>query len=408
MKVKIGKGVAKGKIKAPPSKSYAHRLLICAALTGEDCTVGGVSESEDMGATLDCISALGCKYEREMDRIKFYKSAEISADGKEFFCRESGSTLRFFIPIALAFGGKMKFHGEGRLLERGLSVYEDICKEQEIVLEYDDRYLALEGKLKSGEFNIKGNISSQFISGLMLALPMLEGDSVIRITTELESRPYVDITLDVLKEYGIEINEKEKNTFYIKGNQKYIPKDACAEGDYSNSAFLDAFNVLGGDVSVLGLNPNSRQGDKAYISMLKALDTGRPTLDISACPDLGPILFAIAAVKNGAHIKGTARLKIKESDRCLSMAKELEKLGGVVEIYENSVKIAPVSEFKSPKEELYGHNDHRIVMALSVISTLFGAEIDGCEAVAKSYPDFFDAIESLGIEVKYEKAYKRQ
>lgn len=408
MKVKICKGVAGGEIKAPPSKSYAHRLLICAALTGEKCAVTDVSESEDMGATLDCISSLGIKYERYGDRIIFHKSNEISADGKEFFCRESGSTLRFFIPILLALGGKMKLYGEGRLLERGLSVYEDICRGQEIVLEYDDRYLALEGKLKSGEFNIKGNISSQFVSGLMLALPMLEGDSVIRITTELESRPYVDITMDVLKEYGIEIIEKEKNTFYIKGNQKYLPKDAYAEGDYSNSAFLDAFNILGGDVSVFGLAPQSRQGDKAYIPMFKELNDGCPTLDITSCPDLGPILFALAAVKNGAYINGTARLRIKESDRCQAMAEELKKLGGVVEIFENSVKIAPIKELTTPKTELYGHNDHRIVMALAVISTLFGAEINGCEAVNKSYPDFFNAISSLGIEVKYEKAYKEQ
>jgi 3-phosphoshikimate 1-carboxyvinyltransferase len=242
----------------------------------------------------------------------------------------------------------------------------------------------------------------------MLALPLLDGDSVIRVTTELESRPYVDITMDVLKEYGIEIIEKEKNTFYIKGNQKYLPKDAYAEGDYSNSAFLDAFNILGGDVSVFGLAPQSRQGDKAYIPMFKELNDGCPTLDITSCPDLGPILFALAAVKNGAYINGTARLRIKESDRCQAMAEELKKLGGVVEIFENSVKIAPIKELTTPKTELYGHNDHRIVMALSVISTIFGAEIDGCEAVNKSYPDFFNAISSLGIEVKYEKAYKEQ
>ena len=172
------------------------------------------------------------------------------------------------------------------------------------------------------------------------------------------------------------------------------------EGDYSNSAFLDAFNVLGGDVSVLGLNPDSIQGDKAYVSIFKELSLGCPTVDISSCPDLGPVVFALAAVKNGACVKGTARLRIKESDRCEAMACELKKLGGVVEISENSVKIEPITELKSPEETLYGHNDHRIVMALSVISSLFGAEIDGCEAVAKSYPDFFDTVSSLGIEVE--------
>ncbi len=408
MKVTIGKSIARGELYAPPSKSYAHRLLICAFLSGGG-TVCGISESEDMGATLDCISALGGRYVREGNKIKIEGVTEIPDTVCELFCRESGSTMRFFIPIVLALCKKSRLYGEGKLLSRGFSVYEEICRGQNIILEYDDRYLALEGKLKSGEFNIKGNISSQFITGLMLALPLLDGDSVIKVTTELESRPYVDITLDALRKYGIEITETEKNVFYVKGNQKYTPRDTYAEGDYSNSAFLHAFNVLGGDVSVLGLNPDSIQGDKAYIPMLKALNDGCPTLDISACPDLGPILFAIAAVKHGAVINGTSRLRIKESDRCQAMADELKKLGGVVEIYENSVRISPILELKEPRASFDGHNDHRVVMALSVISTLFGGEINGCEAVNKSYPDFFKDIASLGIEVKLdEKAYKGQ
>lgn len=404
MKVTIGKSVARGQVYAPPSKSYAHRLLICAALSGMPSVIEGISGSEDMGATLDCISALGGKYTREGDRVKFGTADTFLADGKEFFCRESGSTARFFIPIALAFGGKIKLYGSERLLSRGFSVYEDICREQNIILEYDDRYLALEGRLKSGIFKVKGNISSQFISGLMFALPLLDGDSVIEVTTELESRPYIDITMDALSRFGIEVKETEKNTFFIKGNQKYQPRSLRVEGDYSNSAFLDAFNILGGEVSVLGLDSNSYQGDKAYIPMLDLLDKGAPTLDISACPDLGPVLFALAGVKNGAEINGTARLRIKESDRCEAMRQELEKLGIEVRISDNSVLIIPPKELKTPKEPLYGHNDHRIVMALSVIATVMGATIEGAEAVSKSFPDFFSVISSLGVEVKYEKA----
>ena len=404
MRVTIGKSVACGSVYAPPSKSYAHRLLICAALTGESVTVEGISDSEDMGATLDCIRALGACAVKEGNCVKFSHVHGFLADGKSFFCRESGSTARFFIPIALAFGGKMTFYGTERLISRGFSVYEDICKEQNIRLEYDDRYLTLEGRLHSGEFKVKGNISSQFISGLMFALPLLKGDSVIRVTTELESRPYIDITIDALKRYGIEITEKENNTFYIKGEQKYKPSDTTVEGDYSNSAFLDAFNILGGDVSVLGLDPHSHQGDKAYLSMLDAIKNGDPTLDISACPDLGPIIFALAGVSNGATVKGTARLKIKESDRCEAMKEELSKLGIDVHVYDNYVRINAPKELKKPREVLYGHNDHRIVMALSVISSLVGATIDGAEAVSKSFPDFFNVIGSLGIEVTYEQA----
>ncbi len=404
MKITIGKSVAKGSIIAPPSKSYAHRLLICAALCGESAIVDGISDSEDMGATLDCIRALGGNAVKEGKCVNFSKVTELSADGKSFLCRESGSTARFFIPIALAFGGKMTFYGTERLISRGFSVYEDICREQNIRLEYDDRYLTLEGKLHSGEFKVKGNISSQFISGLMFALPLLKGDSIIRVTTELESRPYIDITIDALKRYGIEIEEKENNTFYIKGEQKYQPNNMTVEGDYSNSAFLDAFNILGGDVSVFGLDPNSYQGDKAYLSMLDAIKNGTPNLDISACPDLGPIIFALAGVSNGATVNGTARLKIKESDRCEAMREELSKFGIDMHVYDNYVHIIAPKELKKPGEVLYGHNDHRIVMALSVISTLVGATIDGAEAVSKSFPDFFHVIGSLGVEVIYEQA----
>ena len=404
MKVTIGKSVARGVVNAPPSKSYAHRLLICASLSGEDVRVDGISDSEDMGATLDCIRALGANAIKEGNCVKFSHVSGFLADGKTFLCRESGSTARFFIPIALAFGGKMTFCGTKRLISRGFSVYEDICREQKIRLEYDDRYLTLEGRLHSGEFKVKGNISSQFISGLMFALPLLKGDSVIKVTTELESRPYIDITIDALRRYGIEIEEKENNTFYIKGEQKYKPINTTVEGDYSNSAFLDAFNILGGDVSVLGLDPNSYQGDKAYLSMLDCIKNGCPTLDISSCPDLGPIVFALAGVSNGATVNGTARLRIKESDRCEAMRSELSKFGIDVRVDDNCVQIIAPKELKKPGEVLLGHNDHRIVMALSVISTLTGATIDGAEAISKSFPDFFDVIRSLGVEVTYEQA----
>ena len=404
MKVTIGKSVARGEACAPPSKSYAHRLLICAALSGGSVRVDGISGSEDMGATLDCIRALGGNAVQEGNSVKFSHASGFLADGKSFLCRESGSTARFFIPIALAFGGKMTFCGTERLISRGFSVYEDICREQKIRLEYDDRYLTLEGRLHSGEFKVKGNISSQFISGLMFALPLLKGDSVIRVTTELESRPYIDITIDALRRYGIEIEEKEKNTFYIKGEQKYQPNNMTVEGDYSNSAFLDAFNILGGDVSVLGLDPHSYQGDMAYLSMLDSIKNGDCSLDISACPDLGPIVFAMAGVCHGATVYGTARLKIKESDRCEAMRAELSKFGIDVHVYDNYVRVIAPKELKKPGEVLYGHNDHRIVMALSVISTLTGATIDGAEAVAKSFPDFFQVIGSLGVEVTYEQA----
>ncbi len=403
MRVRIGKGAAIGTAYAPPSKSYAHRLLICSALSGENSLIKGISESEDMEATLDCIGALGGCYTRQADTVMFEKGYSLEAHGKELNCRESGSTIRFFIPIALALGGRVKFCGTERLMSRGFSVYEDICREQNIKFSYEKDSIVLDGALKSGEYRIRGDISSQFISGLMFALPLLPGDSVIRITTELESRPYIDITVDVLSKYGIVIEEREKNCFFIKGGQKYSPNNMTVEGDYSNSAFLDAFNLVGGRVFVLGLNEESCQGDKIYKELFYKLKEISPKIDISSCPDLGPILFALAGVINGAYITGTRRLRIKESDRCHAMATELLKFGIITEIEENSVKIIAPEKLKVPSEALWGHNDHRIVMALTVIATLTGAVIEGAEAVSKSYPNFFEVIRALGTEVTYEQ-----
>ena len=396
MKIKIEKSVAIGSVTAPPSKSYAHRLLICSALAEGESTVLGISESDDMKATLSCLSSLGVNYIKEQDKIKLNGvNLHIARSATDFYCNESGSTLRFFIPIALAMGGKFNFHGTERLISRGISVYEEICKDQGIICVKHSDKISFEGKLKPNTFNVRGDISSQFISGLLFALPLLNGSSVINITTELESAKYIDITIDALNSFGIKI-ERKNNSFYIEGNQKYTCRCATVEGDASNGAFLDAFNILGGDVSVLGIKEDTLQADGIYKEFFSQIDKGTPTIDISSCPDLGPILFALSAVKNGATFIGTRRLKIKESDRASAMASELLKLGIKTEIYENSV-VVHGGKIKAPKEALYGHNDHRIVMALSVILTLIGGEIDGCEAVSKSYPDFFEVLKALNI-----------
>ena len=396
MKIKIEKSVASGVATAPPSKSYAHRLLICSALAKGESTVCGISESDDIKATLSCLDSLGVDYTRDHGTIKLQGiNLHKSSSATDFYCNESGSTLRFFIPIALAIGGKFNFYGTERLISRGISVYEGICKDQGIICaKYSDK-IFLEGKLKPDTFNVRGDISSQFISGLLFALPLLDGNSVINITTELESAKYVDITIDALNSFGIKI-ERKNNSFYIEGNQKYKSRCSVVEGDASNGAFLDAFNILGGDVSVLGINDNTLQADGVYKELFSQIDGKAPTIDISSCPDLGPILFALSAVKNGATFKGTRRLKIKESDRASAMASELLKLGIKTEICENSV-VVHGGKIKAPKEALYGHNDHRIVMALAVILTLIGGEIDGCEAVSKSYPDFFEVLKALNI-----------
>ncbi|MBO5339136.1 MAG: 3-phosphoshikimate 1-carboxyvinyltransferase [Clostridia bacterium] len=396
MNIRIEKGLAGGTIKAPPSKSYAHRHLIAGALSNGTSMVCGIIDSVDMRATLSCIRALGVKYEKKGEDVSVFGGKYEPEAERIFNCYESGSTLRFFIPIALALGEEATFVGTQRLLSRGLGVYEEIFEKQGIEFTCEKEQIKIKGSLKADTFYVRGDISSQFITGLLFALPLLENDSKIIITTELESKAYVDITLDVLKSFGIEISRKD-NELYIGGGQKYIAKNVVVEGDASNSAFLDVFNFLGGDVSVLGINDNTIQADYIYKKYFYDISNSTPKIDLSNCPDLAPITFALAGAKNGAHFVGTRRLKIKESDRATAMATELRKFGIDTEIYENEV-IIKNSNLHTPEETLNGHNDHRIVMSLAVLCTLFGGTISGCEAVNKSYPNFFEDIKKLGIK----------
>ena len=395
MKIKINKSVAVGEIKAPPSKSYAHRLLIGAALANGESKIDGIIDSDDMRATLSCISSLGVKYEKKGEEVSFF-GGELVSSHRTFSANESGSTLRFFIPIALALGDCATFIGTERLISRGIEVYEEIFEKQGITVKKSKTEIKLNGKLKADTFYVRGNVSSQFISGLIFALPLLDGDSKIVITTELESEAYVDITIDAVNQLGIEITRKE-NEIFIKGNQKYTPKNLNVEADASNAAFLDAFNILGGDVSVLGLNHKTLQPDYIYKSYFEMINDTVPTLSLASCPDLGPIAFALAALKNGAHFVGTKRLRIKESDRASAMARELEALGGKVTVNENDVAVSKIENIKE-NQTLLCHNDHRIAMSLACVLSTVGGTLDGCECVKKSYPHFFDDLRQLGID----------
>ena len=392
MKIKINKGKCVGEIKAPPSKSYAHRLLIAGALANGRSKIDGIIDSEDMLATLSCISALGLKYEKKGEEVSFF-GGELISSHRSFNANESGSTLRFFIPIALATGNEATFYGTERLIARGIDIYDEIFEQQGIECTKQKTSIKLNGRLKPDTFYVRGDVSSQFISGLIFALPLLSADSKIVITTKLESKAYVDITIDAVKKFGIEVMRRG-NEIFVKGNQKYYPQSLSVEGDASNSAFLDAFNVLGGDVSVLGLNKDTIQPDYIYKKYFNEIKMGTPTLDLSACPDLGPICFALAATNNGAKFTGTKRLRIKESDRASAMAKELYRLGGKVELYENEAIVYPIEKLKE-NTTLSCHNDHRIAMSLACILTLCGGRLDGCECVKKSYPHFFEDIRKI-------------
>lgn len=435
MRVKIEKSTAEGAAIAPPSKSLAHRLMIACALSQNGGKVVGISDSEDMAATLDCIKALGITSQKNGDTVMFKREREntetdennsktqgvandgngVYANGKNnayavgdclknakvFDCRESGSTLRFFLPIAAAFFDKAVFVGSKRLLERGVEVYEKALGEKGVKVVCDGEKIVLSGRLGSGIYTLRGDVSSQYVSGLLFALPLLCGDSEIRVLPPVESRAYIDLTVDVLKKAGIEIVEKEENVFSIKGNQRYVGGEYVVEGDWSNGAMLLALNELGGNVEVVGLDENSVQGDKVCKTIFKELNEKKAVIDLANCPDLAPIAFCMAAAKEGATFVGTRRLKIKESDRAQAMAQELAKFGIDVEVRENEVVIHK-NDIKTPDCAICGHNDHRIVMACSILLSAVGGVIDGAEAVKKSFPNFFETIGKLGVKYEIE------
>lgn len=399
MNVEIFPSKATGEISAPPSKSYAHRLLICSALADGKSIIENIGTNEDIIATASCLKKLGADIEIIGTKavVKGIKEAE-KMRSLDLFCNESGSTLRFLIPLSLLFSENVCFTGKGKLMQRPQSVYEELFKEKNCSLYALENSLHASGELKSGVYKMRGDVSSQFITGLMFTLPLLLGDSEIVLTTPLESAPYIDITIDVLSLFGVKI-EKRKNSFFIKGSQKYIPQNLSVECDWSNSAFLEAFNLIGGDVKLSGMNCDSKQGDKVYREFYEEFSDTAPIVDISDCPDLGPILIACAVLKNGATLTGTRRLKIKESDRGEAMRTELKKFGVDIEVNDNNI-IIPKSTLKKPEKVLSCHNDHRIAMALSVICSKTGGILHNAECVKKSYPEFFDDIKRLGIEFK--------
>ena len=401
MKVTINPGRAQGNVLAPPSKSMAHRLLMGAGLSDGISVIQNIDLSEDIKATLGMLEALGAEYTIEGRKVIMHGTGGRKLQTTQVLdSKESGSTLRFFIPLVLTSGGASEFTGAKRLFERPLGIYEDICKAQGIAFEKGETGLKVEGQLKATHYQVPGNISSQFITGLLYTLPLLDGDSVLEVLPPIESKAYIEMTLEALEIFGIEIKQ-EGNTYYIKGNQTYQAKDVIVEGDYSNSAFLDAFNLLGGDVTVEGLRDDSLQGDQIYKKYYEVLQEDNPVMDISECPDLGPILIGMAAALYGACFTGTKRLQIKESDRGAVMAEELKKFGIQVDVMENEIMVHPGS-LQQPKEALNSHNDHRIAMTLATLCTLTGGVIEGAEAVKKSFPNYYETIETLGIHVTRE------
>ena len=398
MRVVFTPSHAEGTVKAPPSKSMAHRMLLAAGLAQGTSIISNVQMSRDIEATIGCLRTLGATVRIDKDTVVI-----TGCDPKErkmpveLQCLESGSTIRFFLPLCLLSGSPACLKGTEKLLSRPFSVYEDICKEQDLFFEKTINALTVCGPMYAGIFTFRGDISSQFVTGLLYALPLLDRDSRIELIPPVESRSYIDLTLSALKTFGITAQWANETTLFIPGNQSYSAKDAEVEGDWSNAAYLEALNLTGGKIHVTGLKDNSLQGDRVYRTMFRKLEGGTSKLDLSDCPDLGPVLFALAAAQNGAEFTGIERLRMKESDRIGAMGEELKKFGAGFSDDLHTVTVEP--GLHQPDGVIDGHNDHRIVMALSLLCSKYGGTIAGAEAVEKSFPDYFERLKELGVKV---------
>ena len=408
MRAVISPGRVSGTVEAPPSKSMAHRMLIAAGLSRGTSVIRRLDPSEDILATVDCLRSLGAEvtWEGNAARVKGCDPRLPRPDvPRAFSCRESGSTLRFMIPLCLLSGEPAVLYGSEKLMSRPLSVYETLCRERGILFEKTENALRVEGRLTPGAYRIPGDVSSQFVTGLLFALPFLDGDSEIRLIPPVESRPYLDMTVGCLGDFGVGVRWSDERTLAVPGNSVCLPRDAEAEGDFSNAAFFEAFNYTntGSAVTVTGLPSVSRQGDRVYAELFPRLAEGPCTADIADCPDLAPVLFAVAALCHGGLFTGTRRLRFKESDRGEAMACELAKFGIETERGENWIRIVKGSPVR-PAVPLSSHNDHRIAMALSVLCAVTGGEIAGAEAVKKSFPEYWNRLKALGAHVELKEA----
>ncbi len=411
MNITIQPGLLHGSITPPPSKSQAHRLVIAAALAEGESHLENMALSQDIEATLGCMRALGASASRDGCSITGIGRRRYPCtpccDTPGLFCGESGSTLRFLIPVALAVRQGGSFHGRGRLMRRPLKPYEDLFEEKGIWYHRHQDQMEVYGRLEPGVYRLPGDVSSQFITGLLYALPLLEGDSEILLTSPLESGGYVDMTLDALAAFGVSARRTETG-WHVPGNQEYRPHDGRVEGDYSQAGFFYAAKGLGSGLEICGMNPASAQGDKVIVPYYERLcGDGEVALDVSQCPDLVPPLAVHAALRRPGsvtRIVGAARLRMKESDRLATVTEVLNALGGRVEEHPDALTVTAVENLRGGTVD--SHNDHRIAMMAAVAATrcLAPVTVLGAECVNKSYPGFWEDYESLGGQVRREEA----
>ena len=402
-----------GTVRVPPSKSDVHRAIICAALAKGVSTVSPVAFSEDISATIDCIKALGAEVFVDGDKVTINSTKIFENKTADLQCRESGSTVRFFIPVAAAGGVNAVFNGKGRLPQRPLGVYTDLLPKHGVeCITHGGLPFEIKGQLDSGRFDVPGDISSQFITGLLFALPLLDGDSVIHLTSPLQSKGYIDMTLSVQKQFGVEIIT-DGNDYIIKGNQKYVPCDYITEGDWSQAAFFLVGGALGGDITVEGVKKDSFQGDKESAEILgrfgaeveqsdysikcKAEKLRAIEIDAAQIPDLVPVLSVCAAFAEGTtRIYNAQRVRLKESDRLAAISDCINSCGGKVTETEDGLLIEGAKSIKGGFAE--GYNDHRIVMSMAIaaLRSESGIVVSDRESINKSYNEFFDDYNHIG------------
>lgn len=399
-----------GNVTVPPSKSMAHRAVICASLAAGRSIIKNIQLSEDIIATIEGMRSFGAfiSYENQTLTID---GAEMGSpqENRTIDCNESGSTLRFLIPLATLFTGQTHFIGQGQLGKRPLEPYQELFGAQSLHYHQaisENLQLSVSGPLTPGIYEMRGDISSQFITGMLLTLPLLSGDSVLKITTHLESKGYIDLTLSILQAFGIVIEQDNNGQeFRIKGHQAYTARDYTVEGDYSQAAFWLSANALGNELLVNGLDSDSLQGDQAIVSILDTLSDGshdsERVIDGAQVPDIIPVVALVAALSNGkTKIINLERLRIKESDRLVATQKELTALGAQIEIIGDSLLIEGVSRL-SGGQQVWSHKDHRMAMMLAIASTVCGEpiHIKDTDCVKKSYPNFWETFQQLGGKI---------
>mgnify|MGYP002639310576 CR=1 FL=1 len=406
-----------GTVKAPPSKSLSHRALICAGLSKGESYIENIVYSEDINATMFALESLGVSFSKQKGGLKVKGVKRLKLADKVINCNESGSTIRFLIPLFSLTNKEVRFTGETELMNRPQTVYKDLFAAQGVPLEFKDNGIVVNGSLKPNEFILKGDVSSQFFSGLMFALPLLNSDSTILIQGSLESKSYVDLTISILETFGIEIQEIE-NGYFIKGNQTYKPNNYRVEGDYSQAAFHLVGGVIGGYVEITDMNQESVQGDLAIIDIIQTMKgkvvftengyitetskTKSSIVDIKDCPDLGPIVSLLAALSSGTtRIINAHRLRIKESDRIKSTVETLKLLGANI-TSENDEIVVRGRKTLTGGVTVDSYNDHRIAMMVAIASSRFEKEVvlTRATSVNKSYPHFFEDFKSLGGKFK--------